>query len=63
MIISSSSENDLSAILNFMNEISQNFIVESREFLSAKYLPKIEKCLGQLSDEDIWWRAGEESKR
>lgn len=44
-----------------MDEISRNFIDESREFLSAKYLPKIEKCLEQLSDEDVWQRAGEES--
>ena len=44
-----------------MNDIGQNFINDSRDFLSAKYLPKIEKCLEQLSDEDVWWRAGEES--
>ncbi len=44
-----------------MNEIGQNFIAESREFLSAKYLPKIEKCLEQLSDEDLWRRPNAES--
>lgn len=44
-----------------MNEIGQNFINESREFLSAKYLPKIERCLEQLTDEDVWWRPNEES--
>lgn len=44
-----------------MKEIAEHFINESREFLSAKYLPKIERCLEQLTDEDIWWRAGEES--
>jgi len=44
-----------------MNETAQNFIDESREYLSAKYLPKIEKCLEQLTDEDVWWRAGDES--
>ena len=25
------------------------------------YLPKIERCLERLSDEQIWWRANEES--
>ncbi len=44
-----------------MKEIAEHFINESREFLSAKYLPKIERCLEQLTDEDIWWRAGKES--
>lgn len=44
-----------------MNEIGQNFIDESREFLSAKYLPKIEKCLEQLSGEDVWQRPNSES--
>ena len=44
-----------------MNDTGQNFINDSRDFLSAKYLPKVEKCLEQLSDEDVWWRAGEES--
>ena len=43
------------------SKTGQNFINDSRDFLSAKYLAKIEKCLEQLSDEDVWWRAGEES--
>ncbi len=44
-----------------MIETSKHFIDESRDFLSAKYLPEIEKCLEQLTDEDIWWRQGDES--
>lgn len=44
-----------------MTDTAKNFIDESRDYLSAKYLPKIEKCLEQLSDEDIWRRSGEES--
>ena len=44
-----------------MSDVAQNFIDESREFLSAKYLPKIEQCLEKLTDEDIWWRPNEES--
>ena len=44
-----------------MNDTGKHFIEESRDFLSARYLPKIEKCFEQLSDEDIWWRPNEES--
>ncbi len=44
-----------------MTDTAKHFIEESREFLSDKYLPKIERCLEQLTDEDIWWRAGKES--
>src|SRR3954467_11948592 len=44
-----------------MNDVAQNFLAESRSFLSSDYLPKIEQCLGVLTDEDIWWRANEDS--
>ena len=40
---------------------SERFISCAREFLVAEYLPKIERCLERLSDEQIWWRANEES--
>jgi uncharacterized damage-inducible protein DinB len=42
-------------------DTAKNFIAQSREFLSADYLPKIERCLEVLSDEDVWWRANESS--
>jgi uncharacterized damage-inducible protein DinB len=42
-------------------DIAQHFIAQSRGFLSADYLPKIERCLEVLSDEDVWWRANEGS--
>jgi uncharacterized damage-inducible protein DinB len=29
--------------------------------LTGDYLPKIERCLEQLTDEQIWWRPNEES--
>ena len=32
-----------------------------RDFLMGDYLPKIERCLEKLTDEQIWWRANEES--
>ena len=44
-----------------MTDIANNFIAQSRGFLSADYLPKIERCLEVLSDEDVWWRANEGS--
>ena len=37
------------------------FIDQARKFLSDEYLPKLERCLEQLSDEQIWWRANEKS--
>lgn len=40
-----------------MSEIGSEFIRQSRSFLSDDYLPKIERCLTLLSDEQIWWRA------
>lgn len=45
-----------------MNEVALAFLKEARSLLSADYLPKIERCLEQLSDEDVWRRpAGEAS--
>lgn len=40
-----------------MSEIGSEFIRQSRSFLSDDYLPKIERCLALLSDEQIWWRS------
>ncbi|MGI8918682.1 MAG: DinB family protein [Pyrinomonadaceae bacterium] len=37
------------------------FIDQARKFLSDEYLPKLERCLEQLTDEQIWWRANEQS--
>ena len=44
-----------------MADIANLFIAESRKFLSSDYLPKIERCLEVLSDEDVWWRANDGS--
>ena len=41
--------------------VSQAFISRASEFLVGDYLPKIERCLEKLTDEQIWWRANEES--
>jgi len=44
-----------------MNEIGQAFIARSRHHFAEDFLPKIERCLELLSDEQIWWRANPQS--
>lgn len=44
-----------------MNEIGQTFIASARAYFAADYLPKIERCLDLLTDEQIWWRANPQS--
>src|SRR3954471_3837892 len=41
--------------------IGEAFIAKSRALLTADYLPKIERSVQVLSDEQIWWRANEAS--
>ena len=43
------------------NLVSKAFVDRAQEYLSGHYLPKIERCLEKLTDEQIWWRANEES--
>ena len=43
------------------NAVSSAFISCALNFLLDDYLPKIERCLEKLTDEQIWWRANEES--
>lgn len=44
-----------------MTDIARAFIAQSRTLLMTDNLPRIERCLERLSDEEIWWRANEES--
>lgn len=44
-----------------MSDIGQAFLARSRYHLAEDFLPKIERCLEKLSDEQIWWRANEQS--
>lgn len=37
------------------------FIDASRVFLRDDYLPKLLRCVNQMSDEDLWWRPNEVS--
>lgn len=42
-------------------QVSAEFISQARYLLREEYLPKIERCLEQLADKQIWWRANENS--
>jgi uncharacterized damage-inducible protein DinB len=44
-----------------MSDGEQIFLQESRRLLTQEYLPKIERCLDRLSDEEIWSRPNEAS--
>ena len=44
-----------------MNETGREFIARSRYYLAEEFLPKIERCVDLLSDEQIWWRPNGES--
>jgi uncharacterized damage-inducible protein DinB len=43
------------------NLVPKAFVDRALEYLLDHYLPKIERCLEKLTDEQIWWRANEES--
>lgn len=40
-------------------EISTEFIHTSRRYLSDEYLPKIDRCLQLLSNDELWWGPNE----
>lgn len=44
-----------------MSDIGRAFIARSRHHLVEDFLPKVERCLDKLNDEQIWWRPNEES--
>jgi uncharacterized damage-inducible protein DinB len=44
-----------------MDAIAQTFLDKSRRLMTSDYVPKIERCLDQLADDDIWWRPNEAS--
>jgi uncharacterized damage-inducible protein DinB len=44
-----------------MSDVAQAFLESSRSLLRTDFAPKIERCLEQLSDEDLWWRPNEAS--
>jgi uncharacterized damage-inducible protein DinB len=42
-------------------DVSRSFVEQSRTNLSAELLPRIERCLAKLSDQELWWRPNAES--
>src|SRR6266404_4637562 len=44
-----------------MSDLGQAFIARAQHHLGEDFLPKIERCLGLLNDQQIWWRANEQS--
>ncbi len=44
-----------------MSDIGQAFIKQSQHHLAEDFLPKIERCVSTLNDDQIWWRPNEES--
>jgi hypothetical protein len=44
-----------------IDPVARNFIDKSRNLLTSDYLPKIERCLDQLSDRDVWSRPNDAS--
>src|SRR5712672_2229297 len=44
-----------------MDETGQSFIASARAYFTEDYLPKIERSLELLTDEQIWWRANPQS--
>jgi uncharacterized damage-inducible protein DinB len=43
------------------SEVTSAFIAKARSLLMSDYLPKIERCMEKLKDEEVWWRRGDES--
>jgi len=43
------------------SEVARAFVERSRLFLLNDYLPKIELCLNDLADEQIWWRPNDQT--
>ena len=43
------------------NLVTRRFLDCAIDFLVSDYLPKIERCVEKLTDEQIWWRANDES--
>jgi len=44
-----------------MTDVAGTFLSKSSSLLRSEYLPKIERCLERLSDDDVWSRPNEAS--
>jgi len=47
--------------MNNSPTVGRAFVNQASDFLITEYLPKIERCLEQLKDEQIWWRPNPDS--
>lgn len=41
--------------------VARAFVQQARQLLKGEYLPKLERCLEKLTDEQVWWRPNSES--
>ncbi|HEV7398297.1 MAG TPA: DinB family protein [Pyrinomonadaceae bacterium] len=46
---------------NSETNVSFAFVAKARELLREEYLPKIERCVEKLTEEQVWWRPNEQS--
>lgn len=37
-------------------DVSSAFVQNARDLITQEYLPKIERCVEKLTDEQVWWR-------
>jgi uncharacterized damage-inducible protein DinB len=37
-------------------DLADDLLLDARRTLEKRYLPRITRCLGMLSDEEIWWK-------
>ena len=44
-----------------MSNLARAFLDQSRTYLKGEHMPRIEKALAALSEEDFWWRPNEAS--
>ncbi len=51
----------MTSLNHFETSLTVAFIQKARELLSDEYLPKIERCIERLTDEQVWWRPNPES--
>jgi uncharacterized damage-inducible protein DinB len=60
-ILSDSKDTDIVNEGREADRLARAFIGRAVDFIASEYLPKIERCLEQLDDKQIWWRANPES--
>jgi len=44
-----------------MPTLGDAVIADARTFFRADFLPKLERCIDSLTDDDVWWRANDAS--